>query len=81
MEFMESPENFFDAFSSDRKKKDKERITDRRRITLDDAMHGHFIPMYEGRPKREEVIGKDDVLNLEIALNTCNTVESFLEAV
>ena len=63
------------------KDKDDGRIIDRRRITLHDAMHGHFIPMYEGRPKREEVIGKDDVLNLEIVLNTCNTVESFLEAV
>ena len=63
------------------KDKDDGRIIDKRRITLDDALHGHFIPMYEGRPKREEVIGKDDVLNLEIVLNTCNTVESFLEAV
>ena len=82
MEPLDSPlNNFLDSFSNKRKEQDKERIVDRRRITLHDAIHGHFIPMYEGRPNREAVIGKDDILNLEIALHTCNTVESFMEVV
>jgi hypothetical protein len=76
---MEPNENFSEDFF--RKKRDKERIVDRRRFTLEEAMKGKFIPMYEGRPNREVVIGKDDIINLEIALHTCNTVESFLEAV
>jgi hypothetical protein len=77
---LDSPlNNFQESFF--RKKKEKERIVDRRRFTLEDAMKGKFIPMYEGCPNREAAIGKDDILNLEIALHTCNNVESFLEAV
>ena len=61
--------------------KDDGRIVERRRFTLEDAMKGKFIPMYEGRPKRDQVIGKDDILNLEIALHTCSSVDTFMEAV
>jgi hypothetical protein len=79
---MEPLENFQEEFF--RRKRDsekREKIVDRRRFTLEEAMSGKFIPMYQGRPNREVVIGKDDIINLEIALHTCNTVESFLEAV
>ena len=37
-----------------------------------------FIPLFSGRPKRERVIGKDDLLDLDILLHTCDTVEGFL---
>jgi hypothetical protein len=37
-----------------------------------------FIPLFTGRPKREKVIGKDDLLDLDILLHTCDTVEAFL---
>lgn len=37
------------------------------------------IPFMEGRPRRETAIDHDDVLNLEIALNTCETVEELLK--
>jgi hypothetical protein len=37
-----------------------------------------FIPLFSGRPKREKVIGKDDLLDLDILLHTCDTVEAFL---
>ncbi len=36
------------------------------------------IPFLEGRPKRETAIDRDDLLNLQIALNTAKTVEEFL---
>jgi hypothetical protein len=77
---LDSPlNNFQESFF--RKKKEKERIVDRRRFTLEDAMKGKFIPMYEGRPNRDTIIGKDDILNLEIALHTCTSVDTFMEAV
>jgi hypothetical protein len=37
------------------------------------------IPYMEGRPKRERAIDRDDLLNLEIALNTCGNVEELLK--
>lgn len=37
-----------------------------------------FIPLFSGRPKREKVIGKDDLLDLDILLHTCDTIEAFL---
>lgn len=37
------------------------------------------IPYMEGRPGRETAIDHDDLLNLEIALNTCETVEELLK--
>ena len=37
-----------------------------------------FIPLFTGRPKREKVIGKDDLMDLDILLHTCDTVEAFL---
>ena len=36
------------------------------------------IPLFGGRPKREKVIGREDMLDLKILLNTCDTVEEFL---
>jgi hypothetical protein len=34
-----------------------------------------------GKPIRETVIGKDDVLNVKIALGQANTVEEFLQSI
>jgi hypothetical protein len=36
------------------------------------------IPFLKGRPKRETAIDRDDCMNLEIALNTCKTVDELL---
>ena len=36
------------------------------------------IPMFSGRPKREKVIGREDLMDLDILLHTCDTVEAFL---
>jgi hypothetical protein len=36
------------------------------------------IPLFSGRPKREKIIGRDDLMDLDILLHTCDTVEAFL---
>ena len=40
-----------------------------------------FLPVLEGRPQRDVSITPDDVTNLRIALNTCGSLEEFLEEV
>jgi hypothetical protein len=36
------------------------------------------IPLFAGRPRREKVIGREDLMDLDILLHTCDTVEAFL---
>jgi hypothetical protein len=52
-------------------------VIDKRSIKLEDVMKKDYIPFLGGRPKRQTIIGKDDILNLEITLNTCSTVDEF----
>ena len=47
----------------------------------DGIVYQYRIPMLEGRPGREHPIGSDDVLNLTIALNVADSLETFLELV
>jgi hypothetical protein len=54
-------------------------IVDKRSIRLEDVLKPDYIPFLAGRPPREKVIGADDIINLIINLNTCNTVEDFLK--
>jgi len=35
----------------------------------------------DGRPKRKNIISEDDILNLVISLNTCESLEVFLREV
>lgn len=37
-----------------------------------------YIPLFDGRPERENWINGDDILNLNIALNTARTIDEFL---
>ena len=53
---------------------EKKPVIDKRSIKLEDVMKKDYIPFLGGRPDRPTVIGKDDILNLEIALGTCSTV-------
>lgn len=39
------------------------------------------IPPLMGRPERETCINEDDILNLNIALNTAKTIDEFLFSV
>jgi hypothetical protein len=36
------------------------------------------IPLFSGRPARHKVIGRDDLVDLDILLNTCVSVEDFV---
>lgn len=40
-----------------------------------------LIPYLKGRPKRDMIIGADDIMNLRIALNTATSLEAFLALV
>ncbi|NLE00978.1 MAG: hypothetical protein GX640_14015 [Fibrobacter sp.] len=37
------------------------------------------IPFMAGRPQREAVVNQDDIVNLQIACNTCNSIEEFIQ--
>ncbi len=37
------------------------------------------IPLLGGRPEREAIISSDDIVNLQIALHTCTSLDEFLE--
>lgn len=36
------------------------------------------IPMLSGRPAREKIINQDDIDNLKILLNTCDSFETLI---
>ncbi|NLP01992.1 MAG: hypothetical protein GX089_05830 [Fibrobacter sp.] len=38
----------------------------------------NHIPFMAGRPRRDAAIGKDDLMNLQIAIYTCKSLEDFL---
>jgi hypothetical protein len=50
-------------------------------VRLEEVMKPDYIPFLGGRPKRQTVIGKEDIMNLEIALYTSANVQEFLEKV
>ncbi|HUI94062.1 MAG TPA: hypothetical protein VLX68_17620 [Chitinivibrionales bacterium] len=56
-------------------------VIDKRSIKLEDVLKKDYIPFLGGRPKRESIISKDEITNLEITLNTCKSVEEFLSKV
>ena len=60
------------------KNMEKKHVVDKRSIKLEDVLKADYIPFFSGRPERETVIGKEDLMNLEIVLNTTKTVEEFL---
>jgi hypothetical protein len=47
------------------------------RMALGD-LSAESIPLFAGRPKREKVIGREDLMDLDILLHTCDSVEAFL---
>jgi hypothetical protein len=56
-------------------------VIDKRSIKLEDVMKKDYIPFLGGRPQRQTIIGKDDIMNLEITLNTCLTVDEFVKKI
>lgn len=53
-------------------------IIDKRHIKLEHVLKPDYIPFLSGRPDREKIINQEDMTNLKINLNVCNTVEDFL---
>ncbi len=53
-------------------------IVDKRKVRLEDVMKPGFIPFLGGRPKRETIISKDEITNLQITLYTTRTVNEFI---
>ncbi len=51
---------------------------DKRAVKLQNVMAKDFIPLFSGRPQRDKVIGREDLMDLDILLHTANTVEEFL---
>lgn len=60
---------------------EKKNVLDKRAVKLERMMMPGYIPFLEGRPKRETVIGNEDIINLHIALETCKSLEEFLAMV
>lgn len=56
-------------------------VHDKRKVKLEDLMKHDYIPFGSGRPDREGIIGHDDILNLQIALNTATNITEFLKVV
>ena len=56
-------------------------ISDRREIKLEHILSPNYIPLYSGRPKRDNNIGNDDLINLQIAIGVSNSVEEFVAQV
>jgi hypothetical protein len=59
----------------------KNKIYDKRTVKLEKILSDGFIPFLGGRPDRDTVIGKDDILNLVIALNETGSVNEFLDEI
>jgi hypothetical protein len=60
---------------------EKNNVIDKRSVKLENLLRPDYIPLGAGRPEREKVIGKDDILNLRIALNTSESLSAFLSSV
>jgi hypothetical protein len=60
---------------------EKKNVIDKRFVKLERIMKTGYIPFLGGRPNRESEISEEDVINLQIALNTSKTLEDFLAKV
>ena len=61
-------------------KKDRN-LMDELHMMLEKAMQEEYKKLLCGRPKREKEINKEDVIDLQIALNSSKTIEEFLDRV
>ena len=57
---------------------EKRHVVDKRSVKLEDVLRSDYIPFLGGRPQRITIISKDDITNLEIALNTNADVNTFI---
>ncbi len=47
-------------------------------VNVPPATTADSIPLFAGRPRREKVIGREDLMDVDILLHTCDTVEELL---
>lgn len=59
---------------------EKSNAFDKRKAMLERMLKSDYIPLFDGRPKREDSICGDDLINLEIALKTVTTVDDFVNS-
>jgi len=59
----------------------KVKVVDKRSVKLEDLDKEDYIPFLEGRPSRNEAINEDDIMNLQIALNTSKNFKEFIRKV
>lgn len=59
---------------------EKANVFDKRKVKLQDMLKSDYIPLFDGRPERKESICGDDLINLEIELNTVTTVDDFINS-
>ena len=59
----------------------KQDIADYKQIKISKFKRRSIIPFMQGRPVRDTIIQKDDITNLVILLNTCNSFSEFLNKV
>ena len=60
---------------------ERKRVVDKRTIKLEDLLKPDYIPFLSGRPERGTIINDDDLMNLEIMMNTTNSVEDFVQKI
>ena len=50
-------------------------------LMLEKAMKDEYNKLLRGKPERDREINKEDILNLKIALNSCTSLDEFLDKV
>lgn len=55
-------------------------INDKRSTKLDHVLAADYIPFLQGRPVRDCIIGKNDLLDLKIILNQTKSIQDFVAA-
>lgn len=60
---------------------DNPKILDKRKVRLEQIMRDGFIPFLEGRPRRDSIINRDDLVNLRINLNVTKSIDDFLKMI
>lgn len=60
---------------------EKSKVRDKRSVKLENILKEGYIPFRAGRPARDTVIGKEDLLNLRIALHTASSLDEFVKMV
>ena len=50
-------------------------------LMIEDAVKDIRSKLFSGRPERSNSIGREDLINLKIALNSCKTIEEFVNQV